>query len=150
MFLLSLNVCKLKTFDLTNATIFSLTFGFHWMYQTLRWRANTIFKQYIYYVWFMHVSAQKCCGWGCGCRRMCAPPGVTEWPGMLMITPSTEWPGKIMITLSWELPGNSLTLWNQISKHKTCVVNNENITCKNFWRENIWPALFDFYGLNLT
>ncbi|XP_078330134.1 kappaPI-actitoxin-Ael3a-like [Crassostrea virginica] len=25
-------------------------------------------------------GSQKCCGWGCGCRRMCAPPGVTEWP----------------------------------------------------------------------
>eukprot|EP00105_Crassostrea_gigas_P010783 XP_011426176.1 PREDICTED: WAP four-disulfide core domain protein 6B [Crassostrea gigas] len=22
----------------------------------------------------------KCCSWGCGCRAMCAPPGVTEWP----------------------------------------------------------------------
>ena len=110
----------------------------------------------------MHVSAQKCCGWGCGCRRMCAPPGVTEWPGKLMITVSTEWlgtlmielstemPGMLMIILSRELPGNSLTLWNQVSKHKTCVVNNENKTCKNLRRENIWTALFHFYGLNLT
>uniref|UniRef100_A0A8W8NSH9 Uncharacterized protein n=1 Tax=Magallana gigas TaxID=29159 RepID=A0A8W8NSH9_MAGGI len=22
----------------------------------------------------------KCCSWGCGCRDMCVPPGVTEWP----------------------------------------------------------------------
>nr|XP_022310895.1 eppin-like [Crassostrea virginica] len=25
-------------------------------------------------------GTQKCCEWGCGCRRMCAPPDVTEWP----------------------------------------------------------------------
>ncbi|XP_022312258.2 U-actitoxin-Avd3h-like isoform X3 [Crassostrea virginica] len=25
-------------------------------------------------------GSQKCCKWGCGCRRMCAPPDVTEWP----------------------------------------------------------------------
>ena len=37
-----------------------------------------------------YAAAQKCCTWGKGCRRMCAPPGVTEWPGMLMITLSTE------------------------------------------------------------
>ena len=53
----------------------------------------------------MHVSAQKCCSWGCGCRSMCAPPGVTEWPGKLMITVSTEWQGKLIITLSTEWPG---------------------------------------------
>ena len=52
----------------------------------------------------MHVSAQKCCEWGCGCRRMCAPPDVTEWPGKL-ITLSTEWSGMLMITLSTEWPG---------------------------------------------
>lgn len=22
----------------------------------------------------------KCCEWGCGCRAMCVPPGVTDWP----------------------------------------------------------------------
>ena len=53
----------------------------------------------------MHVSAQKCCEWGCGCRRMCAPPDVTEWPGKLMITLSTEWSGMLMITLSTEWSG---------------------------------------------
>ncbi|XP_078330130.1 eppin-like [Crassostrea virginica] len=25
-------------------------------------------------------GTQKCCTWGRGCRRMCAPPGVTDWP----------------------------------------------------------------------
>ncbi|XP_065940170.1 eppin isoform X1 [Magallana gigas] len=25
-------------------------------------------------------SNYKCCSWGCGCRDMCVPPGVTEWP----------------------------------------------------------------------
>lgn len=22
----------------------------------------------------------KCCSWGCKCRTMCAPPGVSKWP----------------------------------------------------------------------
>ena len=103
--------------------IFSLTFWFSLNLLNFAMKSKHYLKA-VYYVWFMHVSAQKCCGWGCGCRRMCAPPGVTEWPGKLMITVCTEWlgtlmielstelPGMLTITLSRELPGNSLTLWN--------------------------------------
>ena len=62
----------------------------------------------------MHVSAQKCCEWGCGCRRMCAPPGVTDWPSKLMISVSTEWLGTLMITFSTERSG---ILMNALSTH---------------------------------
>ena len=103
-FLLSLNVCKLKTFDTTNATIFYLTFLLSLNLSNFAMKSKHYLKA-VYYVWFMHISAQKCCGWGCGCRRMCVPPGVTDWPSKLMITVSTEWLGTLMITISTEWQG---------------------------------------------
>ena len=74
------------------------------MYQFFYGEQTLPLSSIFYYVSFMHVSAQKCCGWGCGCRRMCAPPGVTEWPSKLLITVSTEWLGTLMIKLPAVLP----------------------------------------------
>lgn len=35
---------------------------------------------------FILITDFKCCSWGCGCRAMCAPPGVTEWPSKSVST----------------------------------------------------------------